>query len=172
VELVLVPPGLLHPLCPLPPEAKLLKVTLLVTVVTHKGLRPKLRLRLGLRSWWWRLRLISLGIGGLGFSLGLGLGSPWKEVKRVLDSLRLGNPDWLLKKNLRRLIKDAILRLVGLEGLGVVGLRKVLLRGKLAPLQRLAKHTLEIGLGILVPQTETILFPKLLDHHAQLRLPG
>jgi len=159
VELVLVPPGLLHPLCPLPPEAKLLKVTLLAKVVTHKGLRPK-------------LRLISLGLGGIGFSLGLGFGSPWKEVKRVLDSLRLGNPDWLLKKNLRRLIKDAILRLVGLEGLGVVGLRKALLRGKPAPLQCLDKRTLEISLGILVPQTETILLLKLLDHHAQLRLPG
>ena len=76
MELVLVPPGLLQPLRPLPPEAKLLKVTLLVTVATHKGLGTRLRLRLRLGGLWWRLRLISLGLSGLGFSLGLNLGCP------------------------------------------------------------------------------------------------
>ena len=74
MELVLVSPRLLHSLSLLPPEAKLLKVTLLVTVTTHKGLGPRLRLRLRLGGLWWRLRLISLWLGGLGFSLGLGLG--------------------------------------------------------------------------------------------------
>ena len=75
VEQVLVPPGLLHSLSPLPYEAKLLKMTLVVTLVTHKGLGPRLRLRLGLWSLWWRLRL-----GGLGVSFGLGLGCPLKGV--------------------------------------------------------------------------------------------
>ena len=143
-----------------------------MTVVTHKGLRPRLRLRLGLWSLWWRLRLISLRLGGLGFSLWLDLGSPWKGVKVVLDVLRLGNPDMLLGRVLRRLLKDAILGLVWLKRLGGVGLGKTLLRSKLALLQHLVKHTLKIGTGVLVPQTETILLLELLDHHAQLRLPG
>jgi len=172
VELVLVPPGLLQPLCPLHPEAKLLKVTLTVTIVTHKGLRPGLRLRLGLWSLWWRLRLISLRLGGLRFSLWLDLGSPWKGVKVGLDFLRLVNPDRLLGRVLRRLLKDTIVWLVGLERLGVVGLRKTLPWTNLAPLQHLVKHKLKVSTGVLVPQTETILLLELLDHHAQLRLPG
>ena len=71
MELVLVTPGFLQPLSPLSSEAKLLKVTLFAIVVTHKGLSPRLRLRLGLWSLRWKLRL-----GGLGISLGLGLGCP------------------------------------------------------------------------------------------------
>ena len=76
MELVLVPQGLLHFLILPPLEAKLLKVTLLVIVATHKGLGPSIRLRLRLGGLWWRLSLISLWLGGLGFSLGLGLGCP------------------------------------------------------------------------------------------------
>ena len=91
MELVLVPPGLLHSLSPLPPKAKLLKVILLVTIVTHKSLSPRLRLRLELWSLWWRLRL-----GGLGFSLGIGLGCPRKGVKVVLKTIWLGSPNGCL----------------------------------------------------------------------------
>ena len=81
MELVLVPPGLLHSLSPLPPELKLLKMTLLVAVATHKGLGPRLRLRLSLGGLWWRLRQISLGLGGLGLALGFALDVPRRESR-------------------------------------------------------------------------------------------
>ena len=90
MELVLVPPGLIQPLCPLPPKAELLKVTLLVIVPTHKVLRPRIRFSLRLGCLRWRLRLISLGLGGLTLSLRSGLRCPWKGVKVVLEFLRLG----------------------------------------------------------------------------------
>ena len=138
-----------------------------MTIVTHKGLRPRLRLRLGLWGLWWRLRL-----GGLGFSLWLGLGSPWKGVKTVLELFRLGGLDRLHRRLLWWLLKDAILRLVRLETLGVVGLGKTLLRSKLTPLQHLIQHTLKIGFGVLVTQTEPILLLELLDQHPKLRLPS
>ena len=108
----MVPLGLLQPLRPLPPEAELLKVTLLVTEATHNGLRPRLRFRLRLGCLRWRLRLISLRLGGLPFSLGSGLGCPWKGVKVVLEILWLGGLDRLLWRVFRRLLKDAILGLV------------------------------------------------------------
>ena len=143
-----------------------------MTVVTHKGLRPTLRLRLGLWSLRWRLRLFSLGLGGLGFSLGLGLrlslGASWKRVKTVLQLLGLGGPDRLRRRLLRWLLKDAILGLVGLEALGVVGFWKTLFKGKLT--QQLVQHTLKVSLGVLVPHTETILLIELPDHHPKLGL--
>ena len=83
---------------------------------------------------------------------------------RNLDSLLGRYPGWFLK--------DPILRLVRLEGLSGVSLRETLLRGKLLPLQHLVQDTLKIGLGVLVPHTETILLLKLLDHHTQLGLLG
>ena len=69
-------------------------------------------------------------------------------------------------------MKDAILGLIWLKGLGSVSLRKALLRGKLTPLHHLVQYTLKIGSGVLVPQTETILLLELLDQHPKLRLPG
>ena len=155
----MVPPGLLQPLRPLPPEAELLKVTLLVAIVTHKGLRPRLRFRLGLGGLRWRLRLFCLGLGGLPFSLGC----PWKGVKTVLEFLRLGCPDRFLRRVFRRLLKDAILGLVWLKGLSGVGLRKALLWGQLTPLDHLIQHTLKIGFGVFVPLTEPILLLELLN---------
>ena len=120
--------------------------------------------------------LISLRLGGFGFSFGfslrLDLGSPWKGVKVVLKIPRFGSPDRLIGRVPRRPLKDTILRLVRLEALGVVGLGKMLLRGKPTLLQHLIQHTLKVGTGVLVPQTETILLLQLLDHHAQLRFPG
>ena len=90
----------------------------------------------------------------------------------VLEIVRLGGPDRLLGRFLGWHLKDAILGLVGLEALGVVGLGKMMFRGKLSPLQHLVQHTLKVGTGVLVPHTETILLLELLDHHPQLRLPG
>ena len=57
----------------------------MVTVVTHKGLRPRLRLRLGLWSLWWRFRL-----DGLGSALGLSLEVPGRESRLFFKSLGLG----------------------------------------------------------------------------------
>ena len=104
-------------------------------------------------------------LGGRGFSLGLGLGAPRKRVKIVLELLRLGGLDRLQRRFPKWLLKDTILRLVGLEALGVVGLGKMLLRSKLTPLQHLVKHTLKVYLGVLVPHTKTILLFELSDHH-------
>ena len=112
MELVFIPLGLLRSLRLLPPEAKLLKMTLLVIVVTHKGLGPRLRLRLGHWSLRWRLRLLSLGLGGLGYSLGLSLGCPWKGVMVVLKNLWLGDLDRLLGRFPGWLMKNAIFGLV------------------------------------------------------------
>ena len=84
----------------------------------------------------------------------------------------MGGLDRLLRRVLRWLLKDAILRMVKLEALGVVGLGKTLLRGKLTPLQHFIQHTFKVGTRVLVPHTETILLLELLDHHPQLRLLG
>ena len=142
-------------------------MTLIVRVVIDKGFYPRLRLRLGLWSLRWRLRL-----GDLGVSLGLGQRCPWKGVKVVLETLRLGNPDRLLGRILGWLLKDAILGLIWLKGLGGVGLGKTLFRGKLTPLHHLVQHTLKIGSGVLIPQPEPILLLELLDQHPKLRFSG
>ena len=63
----------------------------------------------------------------------------------------LGCLDRLLGRFLGWLLKNTILGLVGLEALGVVSLRKMLLWGKLTPLQHLIQLTLKVGTGVLVP---------------------
>ena len=69
----------------------------------------------------------------------------------VLEIVRLGGPDRLLGRFLGWHLKDAILGLVGLEALGVVGLGKMMFRGKLSPLKHLVQHTLKVGTEYLYP---------------------
>ena len=72
-------------------------------------------------------------------------------------------PDRLLGRTLWWLLKDTVLRLVRLEGLGGMSLWKALFRGKLTPLHHLIQHTLKIGFGVFVPQTEPLLLLELLN---------
>ena len=106
----------------------------------------------------------------LGLALGLALDVPRRESRFFWRPFGFGSPDSFLGRVLRWLLKDTILGLIWLEGLGGVGLRKTLLKGKPTPLQHLVQYTFEVGSRVLVPQIKPIVFLELLDYHPKPRL--